>query len=171
VKKNQCEPIDAAAMRNNRHQGEIMHEPNGAPGALCGSDERVTYLGSGVDLKGTVVLRGTIRVDCRIEGDIYAMGTLEVGEQGVIEGTVHTRILFNSGTIQGTIVATEKICLLKLGRLIGEVHTPLFTVEEGARFQGISHMAVGRADQEMPAPDDSMAAVSSHQGPIALLES
>jgi cytoskeletal protein CcmA (bactofilin family) len=123
-----------------------------------------------MDLKGTVVLRGTIRVDCRIEGDIYAMGTIEVGEQGVIEGTVHARVLLNSGNIKGTIMATEKICLRKLGRLIGEVHTPLFTVEEGARFQGISHMAIGPTDLELETPDD-MAALALREGPAALLES
>lgn len=145
-----------------------MREPNGAK---CGSDEQITYLGSGVDLKGTMVLRGTIRVDCRIEGDIYAMGTLEVGEQGVIEGTVHARILLNRGCIKGTIMATEKICLLKRGRVIGEVHTPLFSVEEGARFQGISHMAIGQADQDLHASEAGVTAVVSQQGPLSLLES
>jgi cytoskeletal protein CcmA (bactofilin family) len=146
-----------------------MREPATAKGNLCGDNESTTYLGSGMDLKGTVVLRGTIKVDCRIEGDIYAMGTIEVGEQGVIEGTVHTRTLLNSGNIKGTIIATEKICLRKLGLLIGEVHTPLFTVEEGARFQGVSHMALGQSEQELQAPAAVMAAVSSDQSPVSVL--
>ena len=150
-----------------------MHELKGETGSQSGDgEERVTYLSAGMDLKGTVVLRGAIRVDCRIEGEIYAMGTLEVGEQGVIEGTVHARALFNRGTIKGTVTATEKVCLLKLGRLIGEVHTPLFTVEEGARFQGVSHMGIGRIDQETYKPDASVDTLSTNdRQPVSLLGS
>ena len=140
-----------------------MRDLNGESGSQSGDgEERVTYLSAGMDLKGTVVLRGATRVDCRIEGEIYAMGTLEVGEQGVIEGTIHARALFNRGTIKGTITATEKVCLLKMGRLIGEVHTPLFIVEEGARFQGISHMGIGRIDQETYKPDAGVGTLSSN---------
>lgn len=149
-----------------------MRDMKGRTDSQGGSgEERITYLGAGMDLKGTVVLRGTIRVDCRIEGEIYTMGTLEVGEQGVIEGIIHVRTLFNRGTIRGTIMATEKVCLLKRGRLIGEVHTPLFRVEEGARFQGISHMGIGRIDQEPGGSDAGVDALSSNdRRPVALLD-
>ncbi len=96
----------------------------------------------GVDFKGVVSFDGTVRVDGHVEGEIHTTGTLIVGESAVIEGIVSAGILMNSGKINGTITAIEKIHILNPGVLVGDIRTPVIAIEEGSRFHGMCDMGV-----------------------------
>src|SRR5215475_5757393 len=102
--------------------------------------ENFTLLGRGVDFKGVVNFDGTVRVDGRVEGEIHTTGTLIVGEHAVIKGIVSAGVLMNSGKINGTITANEKIQILKPGILVGDIRTPLIAIEEGSHFHGMCDM-------------------------------
>ena len=102
--------------------------------------ENITLLGKGVDFKGVVSFDGTVRVDGRVEGEIHTTGTLIVGEYAVIEGIVSAGVLMNSGKINGTITAIEKVHILKPGVLVGDIRTPVIAIEEGSRFHGMCDM-------------------------------
>jgi len=55
--------------------------------------------------------------------------------------------------IKATVRATERLQLLKTGLLVGEVHAPAFSMEDGAKFQGMSDMGVaswGDEAQKLP---------------------
>jgi cytoskeletal protein CcmA (bactofilin family) len=103
-------------------------------------NENFTLLGRGTDFKGVVSFDGTVRIDGRVEGEIYISGTLIVGEHAVIEGVVSVGVLMNSGKINGTVTALEKIHILKPGVLVGDVRTPVIAIEEGSRFHGMCDM-------------------------------
>ena len=92
------------------------------------------------EFKGIVSFDGTVRVDGRVEGEIHTTGTLIVGEHAVIEGIVCAGVLMNSGKINGTITAIEKIQILKPGVLVGDIRTPVIAIEEGSRFHGMCDM-------------------------------
>jgi cytoskeletal protein CcmA (bactofilin family) len=102
--------------------------------------ENITLLGKGVDFKGIVSFEGTVRVDGRVEGEIHTTGTLIVGEHAVIEGIVSAGVLMNSGKINGTITAVEKVHILNPGVLVGDIRTPVIAIEEGSRFHGMCDM-------------------------------
>lgn len=102
--------------------------------------ENFTLLGKSVDFKGVVIFDGTVRVDGHVEGEIYTTGTLIVGEHAVIEGIVSAGVLMNSGKINGTITAMEKIHILKSGVLVGDIRTPVIAIEEGSHFHGMCDM-------------------------------
>lgn len=104
-----------------------------------GSDN-ITLLGKGVRLKGVVIFDGTVRVDGHVAGEIYTTGTLIVGEHAVIKGIVSAGVLMNSGKINGTITAIEKIQILKPGVLVGDIRTPVIAIEEGSQFHGMCDM-------------------------------
>ena len=104
-----------------------------------GSDN-ITLLGKSVDFKGVVSFDGTVRIDGHVDGEIYITGTLIVGEHAVIEGIVSVGVLMNSGKINGTITAVEKIHILKPGVLVGDIRTPVIAIEEGSRFHGMCDM-------------------------------
>jgi cytoskeletal protein CcmA (bactofilin family) len=106
------------------------------------NSENITLLGKGADFKGIVSFDGTIRVDGHVDGEIYTTGTLIVGEHAVIEGIVSAGVLMNSGKINGTITALEKIHILKPGVLVGDIRTPVIAIEEGSRFHGMCDMGV-----------------------------
>ena len=101
-------------------------------------DGQYTYLGKGVHFKGQARLKGTVRVDGRLEGDLYTNDTLIIGQQAVILGSVTGKVIISSGKIVGNITATEKVQLCKPAIILGDIATPTFSVEEGVLFQGLS---------------------------------
>lgn len=127
--------------------------------------ENITLLGKGVDFKGIVRFDGTVRVDGRVEGEIHTTGTLVVGEHAVIEGIVSAGVLMNSGKINGTVTAIEKIQILKPGVLIGDIRTPVIAIEEGSHFHGMCDMGAHHWNEERTisiGPPQGLAASSAH---------
>jgi cytoskeletal protein CcmA (bactofilin family) len=102
--------------------------------------ENFTVLGKDVTFKGVVHFESTVRLDSCFEGEIHTKGVLVVGEHGVIRGTITTGTLISSGKIRGNVTASDKVQLLKSAVLIGDVHSPSFSIEEGAYFKGLSDM-------------------------------
>ncbi|HEY6973858.1 MAG TPA: polymer-forming cytoskeletal protein [Nitrospiraceae bacterium] len=125
-----------------------------------GLNENFTLLGRGVDFKGIVSFDGTVRVDGRVEGEIHTTGTLIVGEHAVIKGVVSAGVLMNSGKINGTITANEKIQILKPGILVGDIRTPLIAIEEGSHFHGMCDMGATQWREELPVPIESQSTLS-----------
>jgi cytoskeletal protein CcmA (bactofilin family) len=124
--------------------------------------ENFTLLGKGADFKGVLSFDGTVRIDGRVEGEIYISGTLIVGEHAVIEGVVSVGVLMNSGKINGTVTALEKIQILKPGVLVGDIRTPVIAIEEGSRFHGMCDMGDHRwSDERHPPVDVSPSLVAS----------
>jgi cytoskeletal protein CcmA (bactofilin family) len=117
--------------------------------------ENITLFAKDVEFKGIVHFDGTVRVDGRVEGEIHTTGTLIVGESATIKGVVSAGVLMNSGKINGTITAGEKINMLKPGTLIGDVRTPLIAIEEGSHFHGRCDMGLKRS------PDEPAAMIAS----------
>jgi cytoskeletal protein CcmA (bactofilin family) len=104
--------------------------------------ENFTLLAKDVDFKGVVNFDGTVRVDGRVEGEIHTTGMLIVGEHAVIKGVISAGVLMNSGNINGTITAVEKIQILKPGVLVGDIRTPSIAIEEGSHFHGMCNMGM-----------------------------
>ncbi|OGW49581.1 MAG: hypothetical protein A2V62_13295 [Nitrospirae bacterium RBG_19FT_COMBO_58_9] len=127
--------------------------------------ENFTLLGKGVSFKGIVRFDGTVRVDGRVEGEIHTTGTLVVGEHAVIEGVISAGVLMNSGKINGTVTAIEKIQILKPGVLIGDIRTPVIAIEEGSRFHGMCDMGASQWNEERAisvCPAHGTAVASAH---------
>ena len=102
--------------------------------------ENITLLGKSTDFKGIVSFDGTVRIDGRVEGEVHTTGTLIVGEHAVIQGIISAGVLMNSGKINGTITAIEKIHIFKPGVLVGDIRTPVIAIEEGSHFHGMCDM-------------------------------
>jgi cytoskeletal protein CcmA (bactofilin family) len=112
------------------------------------ADNNFTLFAKDVEFKGIVNFDGTVRVDGRVEGEIHTTGTLIVGETAVIKGVVTAGVLMNSGKINGTITAAERINILKPGILVGDIRTPLIAIEEGSHFHGMCDMGLQRWPDE-----------------------
>jgi cytoskeletal protein CcmA (bactofilin family) len=116
--------------------------------------EQFTILGKDVMFKGVVHFEGTVQLDSCFEGEIHTKGTIVVGEHAVIRGTITAGTLITSGKIRGNVAASGKVHLLKPAVLIGDVHAPLFSMEEGAYFKGFTDMGANpRADEFLPAAE------------------
>ena len=132
-------------------------------------DSNITLLAKGVELKGEIKVEGTVRIDGRLEGDVHTKGEVIVGEDAVVQGSIYTSSLISSGRIKATVTATERVQLLKTAILIGEVHCPVMSMEEGAKFQGVSDMGVTAWPEEVPRLPGNVRDMNPHRGKAVAL--
>jgi cytoskeletal protein CcmA (bactofilin family) len=98
-----------------------------------------TIVGDDTLITGKVSVKGTIRVDGILEGDVEADWVV-VGEKGKIRGNIRTRGIVVGGSVEGNIEATETVELKEKSAMAGEIHAPKLAISEGAVFDGRARM-------------------------------
>jgi cytoskeletal protein CcmA (bactofilin family) len=132
---------------------------SGAPG--IGKDEEIiAFVGKGVEFKGAISYKGTVRIDGRMEGEIQTDGVLIVGEEAVISAKVTAGMVISKGKITGDVAAKQRVRLLAPATLDGSVQTPVFSIEEGVMFNGTCEMTVAEV-HELPIDRDQREAMRS----------
>jgi cytoskeletal protein CcmA (bactofilin family) len=134
-----------------------------------GGDDNITLLAKGVHLKGEIRVEGTVRIDGRLEGEIHTKGQVIVGEDGLVQGTVAAGTVVSSGRIKATVRAVERVQLLKTAIVIGDIHTPVLMMEEGARLQGTTDMGVTAWPEELPKLPGAVRDLTSHKAKHAVM--
>ena len=109
--------------------------------ALFSEEDNYTFLGKGSDFKGKAVFVGSVvRINGSFEGELNADDTIIIGEHAVIQGTITCGVLVSKGRVEANITATQRVQLLKPAIMIGDIHAPSFSIEDGVVFRGQSHM-------------------------------
>lgn len=126
-------------------------------------DDNITLLAKGVQLKGEIHVEGTVRIDGRLDGEIQTKGQVIVGEDGLVQGTIHAGTVVSSGRIKATVTAVERVQLMKTAILIGDVHAPVLVMEEGAKLQGMTDMGVTAWPDDVPKLPGAVRDLSSHR--------
>jgi len=103
------------------------------------SQKLETIVGNDTRIEGKVSVKGTIRVDGTVEGDIQADWVV-VGVTGKILGDTRTRGMVVGGSVEGNIEATETVELREKAAMVGEIHAPKLAISEGAVFDGRARM-------------------------------
>ena len=107
------------------------------------------FVGHGTSLTGDTTFQMMLRVDGHLTGTVTSEGgTLMVGNNGQLDANVAVGIAQINGTVNGDIVATEKIQLGRTARVVGNVSTPKLIIEDGAIFEGGCTMLKAREAQE-----------------------
>lgn len=119
-------------------------------GAMAGGSNLNAFLGEGTSFKGTLTFEGTVRIDGKLEGEIFTKDTLVIGEGALVSAAIHAGVVEISGTVHGNITAERKVDIHASGRLHGNISTPLLVIEEGVVFEGnctMGHRAEQGSDQ------------------------
>ena len=107
------------------------------------------FVGHGTVLTGETHFQMMLRVDGHLTGTVSSDGgTLLVGTNGQVDATVSVAVATINGTVNGDIVATEKIHLGRTARVVGNIATPRLVIEEGAVFEGGCNMLKAREINE-----------------------
>ncbi len=103
-------------------------------------EEINAFLGASTEYHGKLVFQGAVRIDGTFTGEIESEGSLIVGKDATIEGTVQVGELVNSGLFKGKVVAKRKVTIHREGKILGDIFTPVLNVEEGAVIEGKINM-------------------------------
>ena len=106
------------------------------------------FLGEGTDFKGILTFEGTVRIDGKLEGEVYTKDTLIIGESAVVAAEINVNTVVVSGMVRGNITATSKVEVYRPGKIFGNVKTPSLFIEEGVIFEGSCSMA--QEDSKVP---------------------
>ncbi|MCL2669505.1 MAG: polymer-forming cytoskeletal protein [Syntrophaceae bacterium] len=128
-------------------------------------DEVRAFLGKGAEFTGKLMFDGAVRIDGDFKGDIFGNGTLVIGEGANVEANIHVGSVLVSGEMRGQIEVKKLLKIYSSGRLVGNVNAPVFSVEEGAFFEGTCHMT--RNEGEVHALPREISAIDESREPLA----
>jgi len=113
---------------------------NGSDKTLMEMGDIIAYVGAEVTFKGTIHYKGSVRIDGRMEGEIFTDGVLIVGEKAVLSAKIEAGTVLSQGHIIGDIMAKEKVKMLAPAVFEGVVKTPSLSIDEGVLFDGTCQM-------------------------------
>ncbi|HSL05343.1 MAG TPA: polymer-forming cytoskeletal protein [Nitrospiraceae bacterium] len=129
-----------------------------------GSGQMSAFVGKGVKFKGTISYSGTVSIDGYVEGEIHTDGALFIGDEAMIQAKITAGIIFCKGKITGNIVATEHIKLQAPAIIMGNMKTPILSMEDGVVFNGVLEMTHGVREIPQDASVLSIGVVESLNG-------
>ena len=99
------------------------------------------FVGGGTDVTGEANFKAMMRVDGHFSGRITSSsGTLIVGNNGTVDANIEVAVAVIHGTINGDIIATQRLELGRAGKVTGNIQTPSLIIEQGAIFEGSCKM-------------------------------
>jgi cytoskeletal protein CcmA (bactofilin family) len=82
-----------------------------------------------------------MRVDGHLSGRVSSSsGTLIVGANGKVDANIEVAVAVIHGTINGDIIATQRLELGRAAKVNGNIQTPSLIIEQGAVFEGSCKM-------------------------------
>lgn len=106
------------------------------------------FVGNGTVLTGEANFKGMLRVDGHLSGRVSSDGgTLIVGNNGHVDANIEVAVATIHGTVNGDIVATQRLELGRAAKVNGNIQTPSLVIEQGAVFEGCCRMTAAREAQ------------------------
>ncbi|MBI2756508.1 MAG: polymer-forming cytoskeletal protein [Chloroflexi bacterium] len=116
-------------------------------GGMPGVDGDVeTLIGERTSFEGTLKAAGSIRILGTVQGEIESKGAVIVDERATVKAKVTASQVIVAGLVDGQIQCDGRVEIRPSGRVKGEIQAGALIVQEGAYFDGSSHM------QEPPSP-------------------
>lgn len=107
------------------------------------------YVGNGTVLTGEATFKAMLRVDGTLSGNVTSeSGTLIVGNNGQVDANIQVAVATIHGTVNGDIVASQRLELGRAAKVNGNIQTPSLVIEQGAIFEGSCRMVQLKAEQE-----------------------
>jgi cytoskeletal protein CcmA (bactofilin family) len=109
------------------------------------NDAILSIVAAGMRIIGDLDGPGLLKIDGRVEGSISGPRQVIVGRDGVVQGNVQASEVILAGTVDGSVVSTERVEVQGTAVVNGDIHTRSIVVSEGARINGAVRMGVSGA--------------------------
>lgn len=104
------------------------------------SGDVVSVIGPEAYFQGTLTVKGSLRVDGRVEGTVSEAKSVIIGAGGRIVGDVSAESAVVGGEVKGNLFAVKFVELLTGARVTGDIRTARIMIEDGAFFDGQCNM-------------------------------
>lgn len=100
-------------------------------------------------MQGTLAFKDPVnlRINGRFEGKLDTKGSLAVGENATIRADINGEEIRIGGKVTGNIIAKKQLNVLSHAHIVGDITTPVLSVESGAVIQGKCQM-LGHSSQK-----------------------
>lgn len=96
-----------------------------------------TGIPPGLTISGELTASEDMTIDGRVDGQVTATGHhLVIGAQATVNAKLIARAVIVGGTVEGNILASERVRLLASATVRGHITTPSLFMADGATFTG-----------------------------------
>jgi cytoskeletal protein CcmA (bactofilin family) len=102
-------------------------------------DERrvAAWIGRSLRIEGRIVSAENLMIDGQVEGTIEVGNhSLTIGADAIVKADLSARTIGVSGTVNGSLTATDRIDLRASASVTGDITTPRLVMEDGAVVKG-----------------------------------
>jgi cytoskeletal protein CcmA (bactofilin family) len=145
-------------------------EPSIARTESIRQEKAVVNIGKSVIIKGELSGSEDLTIEGQVEGKIeLRQNVLTIGPNAKIKAQVAAKTIVVEGSVQGNVVASERIEIRDKGSVEGDLAAPRVAIADGAHFRGSIDMQQGRAaaDRQADHKPAAAAAASSPAAPAA----
>jgi len=120
------------------------HACTASSAALISHSDRLTPRSIRCSAKGLLRreahLRGTVRIDGKLSGEIFSDDVLVIGEGAQVAAEIEVGVIIIEGTVTGNIRARRAVELHAPARVRGNIETPSLYIDKGVLFEGNCRM-------------------------------
>ena len=93
-------------------------------------------------MEGSLVFQEPValRISGRFVGTLQTLGELTIGEGATVQADITGEAITIAGQVNGKVVAKQSLKIIPPARVHGEIWTPVFEVQPGARIDASIHM-------------------------------
>ncbi len=143
-KKKEKKSADSSAGVENTSPDQATPSPQ-TEESLSSSTHRMqsirTALSEGTTIQGKLSFDSPVRIDGKLQGEVFSSDTLYVGSKGTVDADIETRNLIVAGKVKGNIQASETVKLLAGAEVSGKILTQRLAIEEGAVMNASCQMS------------------------------
>ncbi|MDD3051811.1 MAG: polymer-forming cytoskeletal protein [Candidatus Cloacimonetes bacterium] len=103
--------------------------------------ELSTIIGKGCKVNGSLSIKGGIKVDGEIEGELESDNIVIVGNTGNVKASIKAAECIISGTVTGDVTVISALELEKTARIDGNIKAKTLHVHVGAIINGMCNVA------------------------------
>lgn len=137
--------------------------------ATVNSGGSVSVIGTDLAIIGAglkIVSQGTLQIDGEVQGDVLGSKVI-IGQSGKVTGLVNAENVLVEGSVYGTIKGVD-VVLKSNATVEGDIYHQMFTLEQGASFEGRSRRPKERGDLVPNLNTSTMSAQQAPPQPVAV---
>lgn len=98
--------------------------------------DSLSIVSAGSSWQGTLKIEGSARIDGELNGEIEARDTVHISENARVNAKIKAGVVVIAGTFEGQVDCSERLELMPMSQIRGELSTKALRIHEGAYIDG-----------------------------------